>query len=341
MTAHEQFNAAILNEQIRHVERRTGLGGSDMGAVLGLSQYRTPYQVWMEKTGRAEPFNGNLQTRFGTYAEEFVAREYCERTGHRVQRFNTMLRHRSAPVIGHVDRLVVPPGAKIASYRHQIRTNLGLEAKTAHALAASRGDQWGDDGTDQVPEPYLVQCAVYMALTECEYWDLACLFGNSDFRVYHLTRNNDLESMILEEAARWWRDHVVADVPPDPTSEAEARQRWAAHQADKAIELRVDQVEQLRVYAGLKRQQREIEAKIQRIRDDLIPAFADADHVTHDGHVLATYRANRPSTKTDWHAVVRELTPQIDDDELQRAILACTAQQPGARVLRLTKEIDQ
>lgn len=322
-----------------HAERRTGLGGSDMGAVLGLNPYRTPFQVWQEKTGRVEPFTGNLQTRFGSYAEEFVAREYCERTGHKVQKFNAMLRHRSAPIIGHVDRLVVPPGAKVASHRHQIRTNRGLEAKTAHALAAARSDDWGDDGTDQVPAPYLVQCAVYMALTECDHWDLACLFGNSDFRVYHLERDLDLESMILEEASRWWRDHVVADVPPDPTTEAEARQRWAAHQPGKIVALDEDQADLMRRYAALKTQERELEKEIQRVRDLLIPYLADADQIQYGDRVWATYRANRPSTKVDWHGVVRELAPRIDDDELQRAIDACTTQQPGARVLRLTKEM--
>ena len=59
-----------------HAERLTGLGGSDIGAILGLNPWRTPYQVFLEKTGQAEPFTGNLQTRFGSYAEEFVAREY-------------------------------------------------------------------------------------------------------------------------------------------------------------------------------------------------------------------------------------------------------------------------
>jgi len=91
-----------------HAQRLTGLGGSDIGAVLGLSPYRTPYEVWLEKTQRAEPFTGNLATRFGTFAEQFVADEYSHQTGHQVQRFNAMLRHPDAPIIGHVDRLVVP-----------------------------------------------------------------------------------------------------------------------------------------------------------------------------------------------------------------------------------------
>ena len=242
MSASDQF----------HADRLTGLGGSDLGAVLGLNPYRTPYQVWLEKTGRAEPFEGNLQTRFGTFAERFVAAEYSAITGNRVQKFNSMLRHPDAPLIGHVDRLVIPPGKQRAAHRLEIRTDRGLECKTAHALAASRNGDWGELGTDQVPEHYLIQCAAYMALTGCPYWDLAVLFGNSDFRIFHLERDHEMETMLIGEASRFWRDHVLADVPPDPSSEAEARQRWSAHRPGATVELDESVAEDLRALARIK-----------------------------------------------------------------------------------------
>ena len=34
--------------------RRHGVGGSDMGSILGLNSYKTPYALWLEKTGRVE-----------------------------------------------------------------------------------------------------------------------------------------------------------------------------------------------------------------------------------------------------------------------------------------------
>jgi putative phage-type endonuclease len=324
-----------------HAERRSGLGGSDLGAILGLNPWRTPFAVWQEKTGRAEPFTGNLQTRFGSYAEEFVAREYSERTGRQVQRYTAMLRHRQAPLIGHVDRLVVPAGAKRASHRHEIRTNLGLEAKTAHALAAARGDDWGEDGTDQVPQSYLVQCATYMALTECQHWDLACLFGNSDFRIYHLIRDAELEAMLIDEASRWWQNHVIADIPPDPSSEAEARQRWAAHVPGKVIDLDHDTLALLREYAALKEQERAIESELKAVRDRLIPALADADAVTHGAVTMATFRANKDSIKVEWKSAFSEATQDVNPAVIEECLKRYTTIQPGARVLRLAKELTQ
>ena len=323
-----------------HAERQTGLGGSDLGAILGLNPYRTPFEVWREKSGRAEPFEGNLQTRFGSYAEEFVAREYCDRTGRQVQRYNTLLRHPAAPLLGHIDRLVVPEGAKRASHQREIRTDLGLEAKTAHALAISRNGDWGEPGTDAVPASYLIQCQAYMLLTGCAHWDLAVLFGNSDFQIYHLHQDQELGEYIVEEASRWWRDYVVADVPPPPSSELEARQRWPGHTPGKVVDLDEAQAELLRDYAALKRQAKSQEAWEKILRDQLFPVLADADEIRINGQAVATYRANKASDKTDWKALADELLRGFDPDDRASYLADYTTTQPGARVLRLGKALE-
>ena len=321
-------------------DRLTGLGGSDLGAILGLNPYRTPFQVWSEKTGRSESFTGNLQTRFGSYAEEFVAREYSDRTGRQVQRYNSLLRHPNAPLLGHIDRLVVPEGAKRASHQREIRTDLGLEAKTAHALAISRNGDWGEPGTDAVPASYLIQCQAYMLLTGCAHWDLAVLFGNSDFQIYHLHQDQELGEYIVEEASRWWRDYVVADVPPPPSSELEARQRWPGHTPGKVVDLDEAQAELLRDYAALKRQAKSQEAWEKILRDQLFPVLADADEIRINGQAVATYRANKASDKTDWKALADELLRGFDPDDRASYLAEYTTTVPGARVLRLGKALE-
>ena len=117
-------------------------------------------------------------------------------------------------------------GAKIASHKREIRTNLGLECKTANAFAAFNADDWGDEGTDQIPASYLVQCATYMALTGCSLWDLAVLFGNQGVRIYNLKRDTELEGEIIARSTEWWDRHVVADVPPEPTCESDIKRLY-------------------------------------------------------------------------------------------------------------------
>ena len=323
-----------------HAERQTGLGGSDLGAILGLNPYRTPYQTWLEKSGRSEPFTGNLQTRFGSYAEEFVAREYSDRTGRQVQRYNSLLRHPNAPLLGHIDRLVVPEGAKRASHQREIRTDLGLEAKTAHALAASRNGDWGEPGTDAVPASYLIQCQAYMLLTGCAHWDLAVLFGNSDFAIYHLHQDPELGEYIVDEASRWWRDYVVADVPPPPSSELEARQRWPGHSPGRAIEADESLYTDLTLLARLKAEIRDYEKQEQALKDRILPALEDAEIITWAGKEITSYRANKASNKTDWKALADELLRGFDPEDRARYLAEYTTTIPGARVLRLNKTLE-
>lgn len=323
-----------------HQERMTGLGGSDIGAILGMNPYRTPYQVWMEKTGRAEAMGSSLPARWGIYAEEFVAREYSDRTGAKVQRYNAMLRHPEAPLIGHVDRLVIPEGAKVAAWRKEIRTDLGLECKTVSAFAVGRDSEWGQAGTDEVPRSYLLQVATYQALTGCRHWDLAAFIGNTDFRIYRFTRDADLEDYILEEASRWWRDYVIADTPPPPSSELEARQRWPGHAPGKAIEADQTLVDLLRSLAAAKARVKAAEAEEQAIKDQLMPCLADAEFISWHGANLATYRANKDSKRTDWKSVAERIMPYVSEALRAQFLTEFTVTTPGARVLRLAKNLE-
>lgn len=314
-------------------ERATGLGGSDIGAILGLSKYRSPVQVWLEKTGRESGPDETLQMRFGTYAEQFVADEYTAATGRRVQRYNAMLRHPNYPmVIGHVDRLVVPGGAKVASHRGEIRTDRLLECKTASAFAASDAAEWGPAGTDQIPTSYLVQVTTYKALTGCQFSDLAVLFGNQELRVYHMTRDLDLEEELLRRAAEWWRQHVENDIAPEPQSEADVR---LLYPQDNQQQIDADE-DIYRAFAQLvhvKEQMKALEADEQAARDALTAYMGEAAVLRYQGATLCTYKAARSSTKTDWKAAAKELSGYIPIAE--KIVEKHTTETAGSRRLIL------
>jgi putative phage-type endonuclease len=321
-------------------DRRTCLGGSDIGVVAGVNRWKTPFQLWEEKTGRRVDDADSLPMRFGAYNEGFVATEYTKATGRRVERFNAMLRHPTAPIGGHIDRLVIPQGKSRAAWHGRITTDRGLECKTASAYALGRDSEWGPDGSDQVPESYLLQCATYMALTGCPHWDLSALIGNAELRLYELHRDPELEEGVIEIASKWWTDHVLADVPPDPVNEAEARQRWVRHEAGRLLELDADGAALLTALAQAKAKVRVAEAEEQAIRDKLIPLLADADAVTYQGASLATFRANKDSVRVDWPALGGRLIEDLDEDTRAAWLADYTKTQPGARVLRLAKTLE-
>jgi putative phage-type endonuclease len=104
----------MLNNQDFTRERTKYLGGSDIGAILGVSKYRSALDVWLEKTGRIISTVDNLPVRFGTFAEEFVAREYASQTGYCLAHSEAGLAHPKYPfMVGHIDRFVFTTSAAL------------------------------------------------------------------------------------------------------------------------------------------------------------------------------------------------------------------------------------
>lgn len=194
------------------LERKKSLGGSDMGAVLGLNPWASPYSVWAEKTGKVPDKEENEAMRLGRDLEDYVCHRFMEVSGLKVQRHNYILRNDNLPCIhANVDRL-------------NLRDKFGLEAKTASALNASKFTG------GEFPGSYYAQCVTYLAVTEYKRWYLAALVLGKEFHVYQMTRiENDVcpewcdssvyvspqEIEALGIVARdFWRDHVEKDVPP-------------------------------------------------------------------------------------------------------------------------------
>ena len=67
--------------------RNSGIGGSDAATVLGLNKWKSPFQLWLEKTGQTEPddLSQNEYVYWGTVLEQVVADRFCELTGKKVR----------------------------------------------------------------------------------------------------------------------------------------------------------------------------------------------------------------------------------------------------------------
>ncbi|MBO7669055.1 MAG: YqaJ viral recombinase family protein [Oscillospiraceae bacterium] len=178
--------------------RRGYIGGSDAGAVMGLDDYKSPYSLWAEKTGRVPEFEGNVATRVGSYLEELVARIFCEETGKQVRRKNRMLVNDAYPfACADLDRVVV--GEKAL-----------LECKTTNSFPVMRRV-----GKNEYPERWYCQMVHYLAVTGLERAYLAVLVGCRDFHTFTLERDEAEIAALMDAEARFWR-LVTEDTPPAP-----------------------------------------------------------------------------------------------------------------------------
>lgn len=176
--------------------RAIGIGGSDAAVIMGMNPYKSPYQLWLEKTGQAEaPDLSHVQAVYwGSKNEANIADWFQEETGKRVKRLGT-LRSREYPfMLANVDRTVVGE-------------NAGLEIKTA---GVSQYCKWKDD---EIPDAYYCQCLHYMAVTGAAYWYIAVLLGGNEAKWKRIERNEeDIQHLIMAETDFW--KLVEARTPP-------------------------------------------------------------------------------------------------------------------------------
>ncbi len=124
--------------------RKSGIGGSDAGAICGVNPYSSAMKIFRDKTSEEVEEQDSEAIRIGHDLEEYVAQRFTEATGLRVRRSNYMYRSVENPfMIADVDRVVIGEDA-------------GLECKTASAYNA---DKWADGN---IPLHYIMQCYHYM-----------------------------------------------------------------------------------------------------------------------------------------------------------------------------------
>lgn len=188
--------------------RKSGVGGSDVAAILGLSKWKTPREVYLEKIGELEADNdeeyGEVEDKvdsihFGNVLEDVVADEFSRRNDLKVRRRNNILLHpKYEYMLANIDRDIV-------------KVDAGLECKTAGAFMVT---EWGPSGTDEFPDYYLTQCVHYMNVTGKNNWYLAVLIGGNQYRQYYVEQDNELAEMVLQGVKDFWKRVEDRD-PPD------------------------------------------------------------------------------------------------------------------------------
>ncbi len=304
-------------------ERKRGVGGSDVGKVLGVSEWGTAVDVWLEKTGRTAPVEQSEAMWFGNEMEDAVARRYAAETGVEVVRHNFMAFDEDCHLVGNIDRLVKANGSGAPAHQGEVRTALGLECKTSSQAP------W-----DEVPLHYQAQVQTYMALhPSIQRFDVAASFYGfaKAFKVFSVERDNEVIDSIREAVKEFWERHVIPDVPPTPTCEADCKAIWKASNPLRKVYATDEVAKAVKSLKELEARIKELEAGASDLKASIMAAMEDGEVlVGPDGAKLATWKSNKASKKTDWEAVAKALNP---DEGL---VAAWTTEKLGARVFRVS-----
>lgn len=236
-------------------ERQAGIGGSDVGAILGVNKYKTAFQVYIEKTEIISEAKEQSEAAYwGDQFEDIVAKEFEKRTGKKVRRDRKHYKHSEHPfMLANIDRKIVGENAI-------------LECKTANQYLAS---EWKDD---EIPASYLLQVQHYICVTNADKAYIACLVGGQKFIWKEIKRDDELIEIIIKAEKDFWK--LVEDKTPpalDGSSAAEKylRERFANVQGGTKVALGVKYKEKIEKYLSLKKQIKELEQETRTLENSL------------------------------------------------------------------------
>lgn len=262
-------------------QRRLGIGGSDVAPILGLSKWRTPLDVYLDKRGEGHEDQDNEPMLWGRALEPVIRQQYADRTG------RTVL----VP-----DRMLVHPqhGFMIANVDGLTEDRRVFEAKNARS-----GQGWGEPGTDEIPEAYYLQTQHYLAVTTYTVADIAVLIGGSDFRIYHVEADTGLQADMIEAEAAFWQ-RVLDGTPPDPVSFTDAVQRYGRSAAVGAVEADAEVLAAHRKLVGIRHALAQLEEQEAEQKAVLVRALGEAgDTLVANGRTLATWKLAKAPQRFD------------------------------------------
>jgi putative phage-type endonuclease len=279
-------------------ERRTGIGSSDAPAAVGLSKWKTPLQLWMEKRGEAETAESEPMF-WGTALEPVVRQVYADRTG----------------------RTVVVPGRILRHPEHSfaIATVDGIadETRLYEGKTARTADGWGDPGSADIPQDYLVQVQHAMLVAGLQVADVAVLIGGQDFRVYEVPADAELQAMLLEQERAFWA-LVISSTPPAPVDRDDVKRRWRLS-SGASVTATQDELHKAYVLSQWKEIAKQLEERIDGLTADLQSFMGEAAELSDEsGNILATWKNIKASPRFNLDRF-REEQPELYRQYLREA----------------------
>lgn len=282
VTSFRKIATTFEREQAWLEHRTKGVGGSDMSAILGISHYATPLDIWLSKTGRNVPEKkDSWAIRKGNSLEKDL-RQWFKDTHPDMECYdgtNLSLTSRHYPhMLASLDGYLYDPATESFGV---------LECKTANSYRAA--DWRDDDGNPCIPDYYLVQVQHYLAVTGWQWGYVIADTSGVEPLIIRFERDEEDIAAIVNAATNFWRFVESGQMPalsnaddvrkvyPEPTEELED-----CSDDDDLYDL-------MQTYAAAQQQAEEAEAKADSLKNQLIACIGPREGLSCGGY-KATFK---------------------------------------------------
>lgn len=268
-------------------QRTKGIGGSDAPVVVGLSPFKSAYQLYLEKRGEAPVDDEEtLQQELGTILEEPVAELYCKRTGRTMRRQPLAVHDEHPFMLANIDRQIVkdPRGPGI------------YEGKTTNEFLGA-----SIHGIEDIPDHYYIQAQHYMAVYGYEWASFGILIGTSRFVHFDVERHDEVIAELITREAEFWERVQTGNPPPIDGSPrtAELIKRLYPQDTGKIVTCEApDLIKAAHDLSTAKAQVKSLEVTITQCENLLKSAMGDASELVLPGYGMITWKRAKDSTKT-------------------------------------------
>jgi putative phage-type endonuclease len=293
-------------------QRREGIGGTDISAIVGVNPYRKPMDVFMDKLGYADPVEESESMHWGNVLEPVIAEEFTNKTGIELVRGEFMRSIENKLVIGTPDFL-----------NHDML--VGMEAKTAGLRQAKL---WGEEQTDIVPIQYLTQVYWYLQLTGFDEWKLAVLIGGQEFRIYTIKRDENVQAGLVDRAMQFWCDHIVTKTPPSldssEASEAYLKKLFPAHTTE-TLAIATPNIND--AMWNLHEEKKNLKAAEETVAtlENQIKAYIGESAGVAGEKIQATWKASKDSEVIDWKEMSWDIYRCYEEDVEKHGLKPCAS----------------
>lgn len=181
--------------------KRTGfVGSSDAAAILGLDPYRSAADVYYSKVAELEDrVSAKPAVEMGNLLEDDV----LELASASLGKLRPGVAFERGRMLANTDAIVLD--------RPEI-----VEVKTTGIVGPHTSEDWGQEGTDEVPERVVVQVhhQLFCAGPEYRRAHIATLIGGRGFGMYVVERSDELADLVSHRCEAFWQNHVEPRIPP-------------------------------------------------------------------------------------------------------------------------------
>jgi putative phage-type endonuclease len=278
-----------INETLWHQERAKGIGGSEITAILGLDPYKTPLDVFLDKTGQSEPFKGNEHTRAGKKLEAVVVDYFVEETGAEIIAGDDGIIQQqllSKPyILGTVDRIF------------KLNDSFGvLECKTTQKTIDE----------DELPKNWFCQVQWYMGIFGLKTGAIAWLERGLNFNVVYVSFDEELFKYMVNEAEKFWLNHVQTGIAPEPISGSDIEKLFNRSTEGKTTEANEETALVVSELAEVNEHIKTLEDKAESLKEQLKLVLQDSERLSYLGNTLITWKSSKASTIFDVETFKKE-----------------------------------